>query len=71
MVSQYSGPLDHVLFLHLSLPNQNWLWRDGFQPTNCHMIDCLGANPICITGNGGGTSSSPASGLRIFNAGAV
>jgi hypothetical protein len=41
MVSQYSGPLDHVLFLHLSLPNQSWLWRDGFQPTNCHMIDCL------------------------------
>ncbi len=41
MVSQYSGPLDHVLFIHLSLPNQNWLWRDGFQPTNCYMIDCL------------------------------
>jgi hypothetical protein len=41
MVSQYSGPLDHVLFLHLSLPNQSWLWRDGFQPTNCYMIDCL------------------------------
>ncbi len=41
MVSQYSGPLEHVLFLHLSLPNQSWLWRDGFQPTNCYMIDCL------------------------------
>jgi hypothetical protein len=41
MVSQYSGPLDHVLFIHLSVPNQSWLWRDGFRPTNCHMIDCL------------------------------
>jgi hypothetical protein len=41
MVSQYTGPLDHVLFMHLSVPNQNWLWLDGLQPTNCHMIDCL------------------------------
>jgi hypothetical protein len=27
--------------IHLSLPNQRWIWRDGFQPTNCHLIDCL------------------------------
>jgi hypothetical protein len=27
-----------------AVPNQSWLWRDGFQPTNCFMIDCLLAN---------------------------
>jgi hypothetical protein len=41
MVSQYSGPLDHVLFLHITLPNQTWLWRDGFKATNDFMLDCI------------------------------
>ena len=41
MYSQYSGPMDHVLFLHLSVPNQTWLWREGLQAKNCFMMDCL------------------------------
>ena len=41
MYSQYSGPLDHVLFIQISLPNQTWLWREGLKTTNCHMIDCI------------------------------
>ena len=41
MYSQYSGPLDHVLFIHISVPNQSWLWRDGFKATNCYMINSL------------------------------
>jgi hypothetical protein len=44
MVSQYTGPLDHVLFIHLSVPNQSWLWLDDFRPKNCCMIDCLLGN---------------------------
>lgn len=27
LLSQYSGKLENVLFLHLTLPNQTWLWR--------------------------------------------
>jgi len=41
MYSQYSGSLDHVLFIHISLPNQTWLWREGLTTRNCFMIDCL------------------------------
>ena len=48
MYSQYSGPLDHVLFIHISLPNQTWLWRDSFKATNCYMIDCI-INSMGIT----------------------
>jgi hypothetical protein len=41
MYSQYSGLMDHVLFIHISLPNQTWLWREGLKTTNCRMINCL------------------------------
>jgi hypothetical protein len=41
MYSQYSGPLEHVLFIHISLPNQTWLWREGLRTSGCQMIDCL------------------------------
>ena len=41
LLSQYSGKLDHVLFLHLTLPNQSWLWRGDLKSRNCHMINCL------------------------------
>ncbi len=41
MYSQYSGLMDHVLFIHITLPNQTWLWREGLKATNCHMIDCV------------------------------
>jgi hypothetical protein len=41
MYSQYSGSLDHVLFIHISLPNQTWLWREGLTTSNCFMVDCL------------------------------
>jgi len=41
MYSQYSGLMDHVLFIHISLPNQTWLWREGLATSNCFMIDCI------------------------------
>ncbi|MBT7847647.1 MAG: DUF1565 domain-containing protein [Lentisphaerae bacterium] len=41
MLSQYSGMLDHVLFLHLTLPNQSWLWRGGLRSRNCFMLNCI------------------------------
>lgn len=41
MLSQYSGKLDHVLFLHLTLPNQSWLWRGNLKSRSCHMVNCL------------------------------
>jgi len=41
MYSQYGGPLDHVLFIHLTVPNQTWLWRGGFQGKDVYFINCL------------------------------
>ena len=41
MLSQYSGKLDHVLFFHLTLPNQDWIWRGGLVARNCFMMNCI------------------------------
>jgi hypothetical protein len=42
MLSQYSGKLDHVLWLHLTVPNQGWLWRGaGLDARNCHVLNCI------------------------------
>lgn len=41
MYSQYSGHLDHVLFFHITLPNQTWLWRDSFRASNVYMINSI------------------------------
>lgn len=40
-LSQYSGKLDHVLFFHLTVPNQSWLWRGNLKMRNCYMIDSI------------------------------
>ncbi|MBN1672896.1 MAG: hypothetical protein JXR37_17760 [Kiritimatiellae bacterium] len=57
-LSQYSGGMDHVLWLHLTVPNQTWLWRDDLKARNCHVLNGL------FTGmgrhNGGDTT-----GIRI------
>lgn len=39
--SQYSGKLDHVLFLHITLPNQVWLWRSNLTTRNCYMLNSV------------------------------
>ena len=39
--SQYSGKLDHVLFFHITLPNQTWLWRSNLKTRNCYILNSL------------------------------
>lgn len=41
MCSQYSGPMENVLFLHLSIVNQSWLWRKGYAPTDVRVANSL------------------------------
>ena len=38
-LSQYSGHMDHVLWLHCTVPNQHWLWRGTLRGTNCHVLN--------------------------------
>lgn len=40
-LSQYGGPLENVLFLHVTLVQQNWAWRKGFTATDVRMLNCL------------------------------
>ena len=39
--SQYSGPMENVLFAHVTLFRQPWLWREGFAPKDVRMFNCL------------------------------
>lgn len=41
MFSQYSEEMENVLFLHLTIPNQSWLWREGYTPTEVLMANCV------------------------------
>ena len=40
-LSQYSGPMENVLFAHITLVGQNWLWRDGYTPKDVRVINCI------------------------------
>jgi len=35
--SQYSGHMDHVLWLHCTVPTQTWLWRGTLHGNDCHV----------------------------------
>ncbi len=39
MLSQYSGPMENVLFFHLNIVGQSWLWRDGYTPSDVHVVN--------------------------------
>lgn len=45
MYSQYSGPMENVMFLHVTLGQQSWLWRgqgDGaFSPSEVYMVNSI------------------------------
>jgi hypothetical protein len=41
MLSQYSGELENVLFLHLTIVRQSWLWREGFAPTGVVALNSI------------------------------
>jgi hypothetical protein len=43
-LSQYSGHMDHVLWLHCTVPNQSWLWRGTLRGDNCHVVNGLFLN---------------------------
>ena len=38
--TQYSGPMDNVLFAHVTLLNQTWAWRASFSPSDVRVINC-------------------------------
>ena len=38
--TQYSGPMENVLFAHVTLLNQTWAWRKSFSPTDVRVINC-------------------------------
>ena len=39
-LTQYSGPMENVLFAHVTLVNQTWLWRDDFAPLDVRVVNC-------------------------------
>ena len=39
-LTQYSGPMENVLFAHVTLVNQNWLWRDDYAPVDVRVLNC-------------------------------
>ena len=39
-LTQYSGPMENVLFAHVTLVNQTWLWRDDFAPSDIRVLNC-------------------------------
>ncbi|NLF31723.1 MAG: DUF1565 domain-containing protein [Planctomycetes bacterium] len=41
MYSQYSGPMDNVMFLHINIINQSWLWRDDYVGTNVKVYNSI------------------------------
>ncbi|NLF32828.1 MAG: DUF1565 domain-containing protein [Planctomycetes bacterium] len=44
-LSQYSGPMENVLFAHVSLVRQNWLWRgvgtNALAAADVNVVNCL------------------------------
>ena len=38
--TQYSGPMENVLFAHVTLVNQTWLWRDDYAPVDVRVVNC-------------------------------
>ena len=38
--TQYSGPMENVLFAHVTLLNQTWAWRASFTPVDVRVINC-------------------------------
>ena len=39
--SQYSDEMENVLFAHVTLVNQVWLWRKTYKPKDVEVVNCL------------------------------
>ena len=39
-LSQYSGPMENVLFAHVTILNQAWLWRGDYAPADVRFLNC-------------------------------
>jgi len=64
-LSQYSGHMDHVLWLHCTVPNQSWLWRGTLHGDNCYVLNGLFAN--MQEAQGGNTSGFTISHNHFLN----
>ena len=40
-LTQYSDVMENVLFAHITLINQTWLWRDSYTPTDVRVYNSL------------------------------
>ncbi len=65
-LTQYSDVMENVLFAHVTLINQTWLWRDGYTPVDVRVYNScmqrMGANAALTPSNGSG-----ADGLLVSN----
>ena len=68
-LTQYSGPMENVLFAHVTLVNQNWLWRDGYSPVDVRVLDCC--MPRMAGHDGTGTNGLLASNNFFYGANGV
>ena len=48
--SQYSGPMENVLFLHNTIISQSWLWRDSYAPVDVVFMNNLVVNMAATSG---------------------
>ena len=39
-LTQYSGPMENVLFAHVTLVNQTWAWRSSYAPVDVRVYNC-------------------------------
>ncbi len=52
MYSQYSDVMENVLFLHLTIVRQSWLWRASYSPTDVHVVNGVFQNMSGYVGDG-------------------
>ena len=64
-LTQYSGPMENVLFAHVTLVNQTWAWRSSYSPTDVRVYNCCMQRMADMSGNG--FDGSGAKGLLISN----
>ncbi|MBR3957238.1 MAG: hypothetical protein IKJ89_05255 [Kiritimatiellae bacterium] len=70
MYSQYSDDMENVIFAHITLVNQTWLWREGkppkgtFNPKDVRVLNCVFAQMggFAALANGDGTA-----GLKVHH----
>ena len=64
-LTQYSGPMENVLFAHVTLVNQTWAWRSGYAPVDVRIYNSCMQRMSDMSGEA--FDGSGAKGLLVSN----